>query len=80
MRFSKIEDDEERKEAEEARAAAVNDKGESRADIAAAVLEGVKERLDLYVAVNGGDAPSVAVARAWVTAVGGIKKARGLAK
>ena len=78
MRIGKIEDDEERKEAVKERAAAVDDKGRSRADHAAAELRGVQERLDLYEAVHGGDEPSVAVARAWVATVGGIKAARGL--
>ncbi len=80
MRIGKIEDDEERKEAEEERAAAVDDIGRPRADFAAVQLDGVQERLDLYVAVHGGDKTSVAVARAWVTAVGGIKEARRLAQ
>ena len=80
MSFARIEDEDERAEAEEERAAAVDDRGRPRADYAAAQLDGVQERLDLYVAVHGGDRPSFAVARAWIKEVGGIKAARELAR
>ena len=80
VRIDKIEDNKEREEAVEARAAAVDDRGRSRADKAAVDLADVQEKLDLYVAVHGGAEPSVAVTRKWVKSVGGIKKARKLVK
>ena len=58
----------------------MDDWGRPRADYAAAQLDGLQERRDLYVAVHGGDKPSVAVARAWIKKVGDTEAARELAK
>ena len=80
MRIGNIKDDEERGEAEEVRAAAVDARGRSRADTAAQGQDIRQERLDLYVAVHGGGEPSNEVARKWVASEGGIQKARKLAK
>jgi hypothetical protein len=69
-RLEKIEDEEERENAEEERAAATGYGGRQLAREAAIALERVDEKVDLWMAVNEGRGrPSVAVARAWATSL-----------
>ncbi len=75
MRVGKIEDDEEREEVEEARAAATDSRGLSSTAEATRKLEAANKMKRDYAAVHGGNEPTVAVARAWVKA----EKARKLA-
>jgi len=69
-RFEKIEDEEERDEAVEARAAATYADGRSASAAAASSLAAADEKVDLWMAVHPGlSRPSVAVTRAWTTSL-----------
>ncbi len=81
MRIANIKDEGERKVAEVKRAAATDARARNRKAHADRELEAVNEKKRLYAVVHGpgGGVPTNEDARAWATAVGGIKKARELA-